>query len=164
MTELVGLDRRQFTQIAMIAQGDFQKLLLAGTEERGNIFRQIFKTGLYQTLQGRLKDAVKAQWVEYSELKRSISQYMESIVCAQDTPAAEKMRMLCREKFDGRVGEGLEVLEQLCAEDETAVQAAQAIPGFWTVLPAAAVFYGYYQSAGSLFRSSHPAPQFFFRL
>lgn len=122
VTELVGLDRRQFTQIAMIAQGDFQKLLLAGTEERGNIFRQIFKTGLYQTLQGRLKDAVKAQWVEYSELKRSISQYMESIVCAQDTPTAEKMRRLHKEKFDGRVGEGLEVLGQLCLEDEAALR------------------------------------------
>lgn len=31
VAELIGLDRRQFTQIAMIAQGDFQKLLLAGT-------------------------------------------------------------------------------------------------------------------------------------
>lgn len=122
VTDLIGLDRRQFTQIAMIAQGDFQKLLLAGTEERGNIFRQIFKTGLYQTLQGRLKDAVKTQWVEYSELKRSISQYMESIVCAQDTPAAEKMRRLHKEKFDGRVGEGLEVLGQLCMEDEAALE------------------------------------------
>lgn len=123
VTELIGLDRRQFTQIAMIAQGDFQKLLLAGTEERGNIFRQIFKTGLYQTLQNRLKDAVKAQWVEYSELKRSISQYMESIVCTQDTPAAEKMRKLHKEKFDGRVGEGLAVLEQLYMEDEAALKA-----------------------------------------
>lgn len=117
VTELIGLDRRQFTQIAMIAQGDFQKLLLAGTEERGNIFRQIFKTGLYQTLQGKLKDAVKAQGAEYTELKRSISQYMESIVCTQDTPAAEKMRQLSKEKFDGRVGEGLELLGQLCDED-----------------------------------------------
>lgn len=106
MTELIGLDRRQFTQIAMIAQGDFQKLLLAGTEERGAIFRQIFKTGLYQTLQAKLKDATKAQWVEYTELKRSISQYMESIVCTQDTPAAEKMRQLRREKFDGRSARG----------------------------------------------------------
>ena len=119
VAELIGLDRKQFTQIAMIAQGDFQKLLLAGTEERGNIFRQIFKTGLYQTLQGKLKDAVKAQWVEYTELKRSISQYMESIVCAQDTPTAEKMRQLRKEKFDGRIGEGLALLDQLCVEDET---------------------------------------------
>lgn len=119
VVELIGLDRKQFTQIAMIAQGEFQKLLLAKTEERGNIFRQIFKTGLYQTLQGKLKEAVRIQNEEYTELKRSISQYMESIVCAQDTPTAEKMRQLCKEKFDGRVGEGLALLEQLCIEDET---------------------------------------------
>lgn len=122
VTDLIGLDRRQFTQIAMIAQGDFQKLLLAGTEERGNIFRQIFKTGLYQTLQGKLKDAVKAQWVEYAELKRSISQYMDGIVCVQDTAAAEKMRQFRKEKFDGRIGEGLVLLEQLCLEDEAVLK------------------------------------------
>ncbi len=120
--DLIGLDRRQFTQIAMIAQGDFQKLLLAGTEERGNIFRQIFKTGLYQTLQGKLKDAVKTQWIEYAELKRSMNQYMESIVCTQDTPTSEKMKQLCKEKFDGRIGEGLELLEQMCAEDKAALK------------------------------------------
>lgn len=122
VTDLIGLDRRQFTQIAMIAQGDFQKLLLAGTEERGNIFRQIFKTGMYQTIQGKLKDAAKAQWQEYGELKRSINQYMESIVCNQDTPTSEKMRQLSREKFEGRVGEGLELLQQLCDEDEAALR------------------------------------------
>jgi len=123
VVELIGLDRKQFTQIAMIAQGEFQKLLLAKTEERGNIFRQIFKTGLYQTLQGKLKEAVRIQNEEYTELKRSISQYMESIVCAQDTPTAEKMRQLCKEKFDGRVGEGLALLEQLCIEDEIILDA-----------------------------------------
>lgn len=42
VTELMGLDYKQFTQIAMIAQGDFQKLLIAGTADRGDIFRQIF--------------------------------------------------------------------------------------------------------------------------
>ncbi len=117
--ELIGLDRKQFTQIAMIAQGDFQKLLLANTEDRSNIFRQIFKTGLYQTLQGKLKDAVREQWVAYTELKRSISQYMESIVCVCNTPTAEKMCRLRKEKFDGRIGEGLVLLDQLCIEDET---------------------------------------------
>ena len=55
--QLIGLDYRQFTQIAMIAQGDFQKLLLAGTVQRAEIFRQIFHTGIYQQIQYRLKDA-----------------------------------------------------------------------------------------------------------
>ena len=53
VTELLGMNYQQFTQIAMIAQGDFQKLLLADTVERSKIFRQIFHTGLYQSVQER---------------------------------------------------------------------------------------------------------------
>lgn len=121
VTELIGLDRRQFTQIAMIAQGDFQKLLLAGTEERIGIFRQIFKTDIYQRLQERLKAAQKVQWREYDELKRSMRQYMDSIVCRENTPLAAKMQELCKGKSDGRIAEGLELLRQMCTEDETAL-------------------------------------------
>lgn len=36
--EIIGLDRNQFTQVAMIAQGDFLKLLLASTDDRGEDF------------------------------------------------------------------------------------------------------------------------------
>ncbi len=39
VAEILGIDREQFSQIAMLAQGDFAKLLLAPTEERKNIFR-----------------------------------------------------------------------------------------------------------------------------
>ncbi|MDE7245456.1 MAG: SMC family ATPase, partial [Oscillospiraceae bacterium] len=42
--KIMGIDRSQFTQIAMIAQGDFMRLLLAKTEARQDIFRKIFKT------------------------------------------------------------------------------------------------------------------------
>ena len=123
VTELIGLDRRQFTQIAMIAQGDFQKLLLAGTEERIGIFRQIFKTGPYQRLQEQLKMAEKDQERVYKELKRSMDQYMDGIICGGDSPAAEKMQVLRKGKFNGRIAEGLELLEQLCSEDAAAVRA-----------------------------------------
>ena len=70
VTELVGLDRKQFSQIAMIAQGDFQKLLLADTKERSNIFRQIFNTALYQRVQEQLKAEVRQQEQEYHEIDR----------------------------------------------------------------------------------------------
>lgn len=54
--DIIGIDRSQFTQIAMIAQGDFLKLLLVPTEDHKKIFRQIFKTELYQDFQDKLKE------------------------------------------------------------------------------------------------------------
>lgn len=121
--ELIGLDRRQFTQIAMIAQGDFQKLLLAGTEERSSIFRQIFNTGLYQRLQEQLKAQVKVQRDAYEELRRSINQYMDGIVCQEESDSRPSRELAKRkaERFDGRMEEGLELLEELCGEDERAL-------------------------------------------
>lgn len=123
VTELIGLDRKQFMQIAMIAQGDFQKLLVAGTEERGSIFRQIFDTGCYQKVQDQLGAAKKSQWKEYDELRRSIHQYMDGISCTDDLPASAGISRLKKEKFDGRIGEGLELLAELCREEQKAIQA-----------------------------------------
>ena len=118
VTDLIGLDRRQFCQIAMIAQGDFQKLLLAGTEERVGIFRQIFHTDAYQTIQKQLADGAKEQKKSYDELKRSISQYLAGIICTGDTPVSAGLKELEQEKFQGRIGDGLALLEQLCREDQ----------------------------------------------
>lgn len=117
ITELIGLNCKQFTQIIMIAQGDFQRLLFAGTEERSAIFRQIFKTGFYQKLQEQLKVVVNEQGREYEELKRSINQDMEGVICLEDTPSTKKMKELQKIKFEGRVGEGLVLLEELCTQD-----------------------------------------------
>ena len=78
--ELLGIDRSQFVQIAMIAQGDFLKLLLAGTEERGKIFRKIFNTGNYLDFQKELKRRTLDTKKEYEELKRSIVQYADGIL------------------------------------------------------------------------------------
>lgn len=52
--DILGLDYSQFCQIAMIAQGQFTKLLNASTEERSRIFRKLFRTQRYAKLQDRL--------------------------------------------------------------------------------------------------------------
>ena len=73
--EILGLNRNQFLQIAMIAQGDFQKLLLADTKERQGIFREIFKTGGYQILQEKLKAESGKLSDELEFARRSVNQY-----------------------------------------------------------------------------------------
>lgn len=44
VVDIIGLDYNQFSQIAMIAQGQFTRLLNASTEERSKIFRKLFRT------------------------------------------------------------------------------------------------------------------------
>lgn len=46
--EIVGLDYEQFTQIVMIAQGEFRKLLTAETKKKKEIFSRLFHTSIYR--------------------------------------------------------------------------------------------------------------------
>lgn len=70
--EILGMTRDQFMQIAMIAQGDFLKLLLAKTEERRKIFSSIFRTGRYARLEDRLKQEARRARNAYDNLVREI--------------------------------------------------------------------------------------------
>ncbi len=115
--ELLGLNYDQFTRIAMIAQGDFQRLLIAGTAERGEIFRQLFGTGIYQDIQNGLREAAKAQSQEYEELRRSVSQHLSGISCGEHSDLRQEWEELKKEKFEGKAGRGLELLEELICRD-----------------------------------------------
>ena len=55
IAEIVGLTAEQFTQIVMIAQGDFRKLLNTRSEERKQIFSKLFQTEKYRRMQEALK-------------------------------------------------------------------------------------------------------------
>ena len=82
--EILGIDRNQFTQIAMIAQGDFLKLLFASTEERKNIFQKIFRTHCYQTLQEKLKTESSKLKNDYESASASVNQYIDGIDFDED--------------------------------------------------------------------------------
>ncbi|MBE6819161.1 MAG: SMC family ATPase [Ruminococcaceae bacterium] len=83
---LLGINRKQFAQIAMIAQGDFRKLLDADTNARIEIFRQIFKTAPYKKLQEEIKDDAKKTYGEIQDAKKSIEQYIEGVHCEPTNP------------------------------------------------------------------------------
>ena len=83
--DIIGLTREQFAQVAMISQGDFRKLLQAETKERQKIFRDIFGTGLYVILQDQLKANFTQVKNQREQASASILQYMEGIVCHEDS-------------------------------------------------------------------------------
>lgn len=73
--EILGVGKEHFSSIAMIAQGDFQELLLAKTEERVKIFRRIFDTDKYKVLQDRLSRESRELEQHCALLRRSMEQY-----------------------------------------------------------------------------------------
>ena len=72
--EIVGLNVEQFTQIVMIAQGDFLKLLYTKSDERKEIFTKLFKTTLYGNVQEELKRRSAALYYQLEEKKRALAQ------------------------------------------------------------------------------------------
>ena len=75
--DVLGLDREQFSQVAMLAQGGFMKFLHAKTDARTEIFREIFKTGGYEKLQERLKQEDNALKQRLGEVQASVRQYLD---------------------------------------------------------------------------------------
>lgn len=66
IVNILGIDKDQFKQIVMIAQGEFLKLLTASSADRSRIFRTIFDTKYYEDLQAVLK-------VDESKLESELS-------------------------------------------------------------------------------------------
>ena len=86
ITEIMGIDRDQFLQIAMIAQGEFLKLLLAKTEDRKAIFRQIFKTQKFEKIQNKLKEEARQLYGQFADSRKSLSTYAKNIECNLESP------------------------------------------------------------------------------
>ncbi len=116
--DIIRLTREQFSQVAMISQGDFRQLLQAKTKERQEIFRNIFCTGKYLELQERLKVQSNELKRQREESARSIRQYAEGIVCSEDSALALRVHRAREAALS--VKEIMELLEELLAEDEAA--------------------------------------------
>lgn len=109
--EILGMTRDQFMQIAMIAQGDFLKLLLAKTEERRKIFSSIFRTGRYARLEERLKQETRQARKTYDDLMREIGFEQERARLPEGTDRSglrDEEYLQAIEKFRDEAGKRLE--------------------------------------------------------
>ena len=122
--DILGLDRNQFMQIAMIAQGDFLRLLLAPTEERRQIFRRIFKTDLYQRLQDDLKQEAAALAQRCDAGRRSVEQYIAGVMCPEDDPAFPSLETARQGKLPAQ--EAADLIAGLLEADRQRSQELQA--------------------------------------
>lgn len=107
IVDIIGLDAEQFTQIAMIAQGEFMKLLQATSNKRKEIFGRIFQTQIYVRLQEELRRRAKTAQDTLEENRRRCEQELQGVKGsrepllftegAQDALLDELQELICQE-------------------------------------------------------------------
>ena len=88
ITEILGVNHEQFCRIAMIAQGDFQKILMEDTKSRQAHFREIFRTQACRDFQEKLKEEAREVDREQQLQKKELEIYMKRISCPENDPMA----------------------------------------------------------------------------
>lgn len=81
---LLGVDEKQFKQIAMIAQGEFTKLIMSSSEERERVLRNLFHTEVYQRLEEKLKEKLKLYRDTYDHLLKRKNQLISELKIDSD--------------------------------------------------------------------------------
>ncbi|HCS72628.1 MAG TPA: SMC family ATPase [Clostridiales bacterium] len=109
IVDILAINYRQFKQIAMIAQGEFLQLLLAGSKERGDIFRRVFNTDFYQTVQSLLKDSEREAKKRCEKIEQSILQYISGIIC----PESEQGQLLSAKVSTATIHTSDDILAEL---------------------------------------------------
>ncbi len=84
--EIIGLDRKQFAQTVMIAQGDFRRILNAKSDERKQIFQKLFNTSKYEQFQIRLREMNSDCVKKMDSVNEKIVSEISRVKVKQDSP------------------------------------------------------------------------------
>ena len=115
---ILGINRSQFLQISMIAQGEFMKLLTAETDKRKEIFRKIFGTERYLILQDRLRTESSQLSAKCTAAQNSLKQYIAGIEVSEEDVLSIEVRKAKEGKMP--VSEIAALLERLIESDSQA--------------------------------------------
>ena len=123
--DILGVTKDQFCQIVMIAQGEFRKLLRAGTDERTAILRRIFRTERYNALSQRLEQRCKAQYGQLADARKQVAFSLKSLQVDPASPLREAHEAMQQADTDALLLDGAaELADRVAEADEEACQAA----------------------------------------
>lgn len=113
---ILNLKKEQFCSIAMIAQGRFQQLLLSKKDDKECLFRELFHTEKYESLQNQLKSD-KSQALAYlNELKLRMGEALSGFIFSEEDEEAEKINQIKNSSYVKE--EDFEFLKNFAAKDE----------------------------------------------
>ena len=126
--EILGLNKGQFMQVAMIAQGEFMELLRAKSDDKKVIFRKLFNTELYQNIVDELMNRKRSLEKDIAQIKTACQTETAHVVISQEYEKWEEMEALKKQIQNGEIvvmDQFLTQLTELCSTLRTRIQEAQ---------------------------------------
>ena len=123
--ELLHLNANQFAQIVLLPQGEFRTFLIAKSDEKEKVLRNLFGTELYQLFSENLKERLKIANQEIQETQQKIELKTEQLHWSEEPEPT----MTLFEKLQLLESQQQEAQQQLLVEREqiaTLKQAKQA--------------------------------------
>lgn len=84
--EIIGLTAEQFNKIALIAQGEFQELIMDRTGKRKEIFRQIFSTQIYGDIEDKIFEKFKESSAQMKYNATKLGELVKGIEISESSP------------------------------------------------------------------------------
>lgn len=108
--EILGMDHKQYQQIAMIAQGEFLKLLYAKGKDRSQIFRKIFGTGYLYEFQEKIKRRHLSCKYEYENIQNTLLEQEDNIYISKEAEEYEEYKKYLKQKH--QIKEFMDVIKK----------------------------------------------------
>lgn len=123
IVELLGVNKAQFCQIAMLAQGEFLKLLLADTRDRQAHFRALFKTDIFRLFQDELKAEAAKLTAARRAAQARMAQIIDGALCPADDPLCPALD--AAKRGEATAADALSLLDALIASDRARAEALE---------------------------------------
>lgn len=98
--EIIGLTLDQFSQIVMLPQGEFRKLLTSTTENKEAILRKIFKTEPYKMIHEKLKEKKVVAEAELKKEQLTQENFTEKIIASLPNRESNLFQLIEEDNFN----------------------------------------------------------------
>lgn len=115
--DIIGLEREQFMQVAMLSQGEFMKLLCSPTSERSAVFRSIFRTENYLELQKKIHSDLTAADNERKVVEAAFLQHISNLCCNEGSELSAALDEIKNAPFAAEAGFIAQTVQGLIDED-----------------------------------------------
>lgn len=118
--KLIGLNADEFCQICILPQGEFVRILTAGTENREKILNTVFNTRVYQNFEEKITTLKKQYETTCEKSKSAMEVFLNSFRFTENQQLIDKINLFCSNNefyFDSSIIDDFHIINDVDNSD-----------------------------------------------